>query len=204
MTESKKNRMIAIFLAVTVTLVLGYFGYIMWRSSIQNEGSSLQIDILALQKAASEPVSKCLDTGRTAAGVSDQAFAPVKQTLLNVAVARYADGVVEGDGLVASASQDGSGIVNPVTWKTLLGAAVVCRQNVDDQLRQLKWAVDTFDAWRQSGNFFEKMVRNNFPTNALEAIDPRSGERVRGVKALEVLTHDISSSEVVKTSVTPK
>lgn len=192
MTSTKELRTIWAFLGSVAVLALCGMAAFMGRVHIENTGSDMQRRIVGLQQRMEESVSPCLDAGRASTRMTAAEFEPVKRVLVNVAMARYEDdrGMLTVDGPMVAKLHETHPEIGVTTWNTLTRTVVDCRQAIVGRQQQLHAAVGEFDAWRQQHDVFG--VRNDFPTADLEAIDPHSGQLVRGPQALEALTFVIS------------
>lgn len=192
MTDTQKLRTTWAILGSVVALAVCGMAAFVWYVRIENTGSDMQLRIVGLQQRMEESVSPCLDAGRASTRMSTAEFEPVKRVLVNVAMARYENdrGMLAADGPMVGRLHGAHPEIGVATWSALTRTVVDCRRAIDNRQRQLRTAVEEFDAWRHGRDVFG--VRSDFPTADLEAIDPRSGQRVRGLQALEALSFVIS------------
>lgn len=198
----QRTRVIWTFLGSVVAVALGAMTAAVAYFHVDNTGNDLQRSIVRLQERMEESVSSCLDAERASAYVSSQESQVVKRVLVNVAMARYENSQVmlAHDGPVVAALRTAYP-GNNAAWNTLTDVTVGCRQAAESTRQMLDAAVATFDAWRREGDVFG--IRNNFPTQELKAIDPQTGQLVRGHGALEALSFVISDKGVGSAGLMP-
>jgi hypothetical protein len=203
----KKNAKPLIALGVVVVLILiVWLGIAQYRRSVNNEGYGLQRDVVTAEQQMEISLSKCLDTGRTAAQVATQEFQQIKDVLTSIVSARYVD--ANGNSTVAAGTLGGGSFVSALseqypqidtsTWKKLMDVVVGCRQDFADKQDQLQTLASNFDKWTQQGNVFSHGIHTQYPDKRLKAYNALEHKEVYSRRALDYLTRVIKTADTQK------
>lgn len=198
MTQLRKPRVL-IPVVGAVALLVVVLSVWQYHISVTNEGEALQERVEQTYESAQNSLSTCLDQGQTAAQVADQEFDRLKDILIDVASARYVDGQGNptgasqalGGGVFFSAVFEAYPNISQQGFQNLQAVVVGCRDEYQGSQDRLFNEVREFETWIQVGNVFNQWIKNNFPTDSLDAEDYGTGDLLVGQPALEYMSRVI-------------
>lgn len=196
-----KNRKLLIRLAIVLGIIvvvgIAILGFLGWQNGIENDGRTQQNNIVQLQKDVEKDISTCLDTSRLSAQIASQEFDRLKDVLTNVVSARYegGDGALSQGSPIVSMLQERYPTIDQSSWKIVMSTVIGCRQEINDSQKRLQNYATNFKTWYMTGGIFEKGIRNDFPTDDLQAVNVLTSERLTGKAALDYLTRNITTKE---------
>lgn len=190
-------------LALMVVLALVWLATTNWVYSVRNQGEAYQERIETLHKMSQNSLSTCIDQGAVAAQVTAQEYDTLKDLLTSVASARYVDengnptnaSQVLGGGQFVSALQESYPEVDQRSWQNLQTLVVACRSEFQSAQDRLFIDAKDFETWIQRDNVFNHWIKDDFPTDDLDAVDLASGATLTGSAALEYMTRVIAVEE---------
>lgn len=198
-----KKPKIFIPVIMVVALIIGIFSVWSYRKGVDNEGEKLQERVEQTYQSAQNSLSTCLDQGRTAAQVTQQEFEQLKSILVDVASARYVDENGDptnaadalGGGQLFSMIQEAYPNIDQASFQNLQAIVVGCRDEYQGAQDRLFNEVREFETWILTDNVFNQGIKNNFPTDTLDAVDLGTGETLKGQAALDYMSRVILVGE---------
>ena len=193
--------------AVLVGIVL--VGLIMasWINSVKNEGFTLQRAVITKYQGVETELSTCLDNSMVAAGVAQKERDTLKDVLIGTASARYQDG--SGKAVDPANSQIAINVIveaypqiTDELFRQLMTISTGCRNQVKGAQQDLQAYGGRFDTWTQTGPWYEKWLRNDYPDDRLK-VTGTNGSQVTARDALDFIVTPISTGEA-KDAVTSK
>ncbi len=184
---------------VMVALIVGGLSVWSYRKGVDNQGERRQERVEKTYQSAQNSLSTCLDQGRTAAQVTEQEFEQLKSILVDVASARYVDkdgnptnaADAIGGGQLFSMVQEAYPSIDQASFQNLQTIVVGCRDEYQGAQDRLFNEVAEFDTWVQEDNVWNQGIKNNFPTDTLDAVDLGTGEVLKGQAALDYMSRVI-------------
>ena len=195
--QKNRSTLIKAGSALVVLLVIGLVVYIIasWLQGISNEAAQRQNDLITAQARVQTQLSTCLDSGRTAAKVTQKEFDSVKDVLVSTAEARYQnEGALSGDAFIQVISENNP-TIDQSSWRRLVDIMVGCRKDVRDDQNELQRLSNEFKTWTETGDVFTSKVRNNYPDDRLVAFDVLQKKKITGQDALDYLNRIITTEE---------
>lgn len=198
----KKNKVLVIVLAALVVIGLIILGVVSYTFSVKNEGERQEQDLTALYNQSLNSLSTCVDQGRTAAQVTEQEYQTIKETLVEVASARYVDadgqptsasGVL-GGGQLISALQENYPQIDQRDWQNLQTLVVGCRDEFQGSQDRIQVTAAAYNRWRVSDDILSQGIKSGFPSNELKVVKP-NGETVYGQAAYDRITRVVSAED---------
>ncbi|MBP9738353.1 hypothetical protein KBD20_01555 [Candidatus Saccharibacteria bacterium] len=197
--NSMKKPKVFVPIIVMVALIVGGLSVWSYRKGVDNQGERRQERVEKTYQSAQNSLSTCLDQGRTAAQVTEQEFEQLKSILVDVASARYVDkdgnptnaADAIGGGQLFSMVQEAYPSIDQASFQNLQTIVVGCRDEYQGAQDRLFNEVAEFDTWVQEDNVWNQGIKNNFPTDTLDAVDLGTGEVLKGQAALDYMSRVI-------------
>ncbi len=197
--NSMKKPKVFVPIIVVVALIVGGLSVWSYRKGVDNQGERRQERVEKTYQSAQNSLSTCLDQGRTAAQVTEQEFEQLKSILVDVASARYVDkdgnptnaADAIGGGQLFSMVQEAYPSIDQASFQNLQTIVVGCRDEYQGAQDRLFNEVAEFDTWVQEDNVWNQGIKNNFPTDTLDAVDLGTGEVLKGQAALDYMSRVI-------------
>lgn len=195
-----RNTKLAIGIAVAVVVGIIALVIVQYAISVQNEGERMQERIETLYKSSQNSLSTCIDQGQIAAQVAVQERESLRETLTDVASARYTDASgnptnatgVLGGGQLISMLQEQYPTIDPALFKNLQATVIGCRTQFQGAQDRLFIDARTFNEWRLSNNVFNSAIKGNFPSDELDVENLAAKQTVTGAAALAYMTRVIT------------
>jgi|GEM_PF-3242294 len=201
----KKNRTLVIVLGAVLVIGLIILGVVGYNYSVRNEGERQEQDLTALYNQSLNSLSTCIDQGRTAAQVTEEEYKTIKETLVEVASARYvtADGKptnasgVLGGGQLISALTESYPQIDQRDWQNLQTLVVGCRDEFQGAQDHIQVNAAAYNKWRVTDNLFNAGIKAGFPSNEL-TVTTATGEHLYGQAAYDRITRVVSTEDANK------
>lgn len=166
--------------------------------SINNEGERRQETVEYTYQQSRNTLSECLDQGQVAAQVTEREFEAVRDTLTEIASARYRDGNQASN--VAAAFREGGLItmlqedhpeIDQRSWQNLQTLVVSCRGKFANSQDFVFVTIANFEQWAMTDNPLSYFVKRKFPTDELDVENLSTGEILTGEAALAYMNRII-------------
>jgi len=198
----KKNKTLVVVLGAVVVIGLIILAVIGYNFSVRNEGERQEQDLTALYNQSINSLSTCVDQGRIAAQVTEEEYQTIKETLVEVASARYVDAEgnptnasgVLGGGQFVSALQENYPQIDQRDWQNLQTLVVGCRDEFQGSQDRIQVMAATYNKWRVTDNLFNAGIKSDFPSDELKMVKP-DGETLYGQAAYDRITRVVSTDE---------
>jgi hypothetical protein len=185
---------------VVVVLLITALVIVQYTISVENEGEAQQQRIEALYKQSQNSLSTCIDQGVVAAQVSQEERASLRDTLTDVASARYKDASGNptnasgalGGGQLISMVQEANPQISDRLFLNLQATVIGCRSEFQGAQNRLIIDTQAFTTWQLSNNIFNSAIKNGFPSDTLDVQNLATGETVTGAAALSYMTRVIT------------
>lgn len=183
-------------IAVGVLVVV----FMSWKINIENQGEALQERIEEAHANSRIALSACIDQGNLGAQTAEEEFDRIGEILLEVAAARYNDGssaeaALGQEGALFSVIFEAYPDIDPTSFQNLQAIVVGCRDAFANAQERVQANVVALDTWIVAAPFRQNWIRNNFPTETLDAVsvDPATGAEVTltGQDALDYLERPV-------------
>ncbi|MDB5163379.1 MAG: hypothetical protein JWO54_450 [Candidatus Saccharibacteria bacterium] len=195
----KKNKVLVIVLAAVVLLGLIILIVISSIFSVRNEGERYEQRLTFLYGQSVNALSTCIDQGRTAAQVTQEEYDTIKETLVEVAAARYVDSEgnatdasgVLGGGQLISALQENYPQIDQRSWQNLQTLVIGCRDEFQGTQDRVLDQARYFNEWRVSDDVFNSWIKAEFPSDELKVVTS-NGETLYAMSAYDRITRVVA------------
>ncbi len=186
-------------LALVAAIVLPYMS---WRNAVTNQGNTFQVNLNKEYQSMQVDLSNCLDTSVVASQIAVQDRQSVKDILVGYASARTEKGGSQGSSALAiSAIHESVPTISDKLFGELMNTAVGCRNKFAGTQDRLLDYGRRFDEWTQTGPWYEKSLRQQWPNDKLKVVGA-NGKELTGRAALEFMTKPITTQAATQAAQT--
>lgn len=196
---ARNTKLVAIGAAV-VAVIIAALMIVQYNFSVRNEGEVMQERVEALYKSSQNSLSTCIDQGAVASQVAQKERESLRDTLTEVASARYVDangsetnasGVL-GGGQLISMLQEQYPQVDSSLFKNLQATVIGCRSAFQNAQDRVVIDATRFEQWQLSDNLFNSGIKKEFPSESLDVQNLATGKTETGAAALAYMTRVIT------------
>lgn len=195
-----RNTKLVVIAAAVVAVIIAVLMIVQYNFTVRNEGEAMQEDVEALYKQSQNSLSACIDQGMVSAQVTQQERESLRDTLTEVASARYTDASgnptnasgVLGGGQLISMLQENYPQVSDRLFLSLQTTVVGCRKEFQGTQDRLAVFTRDYNNWRQTDNLLNFSIKQEFPSETLDVKNLTTGETITGAPALAYMTRAIT------------